>query len=83
MGDLLVIMAQFILKIKLGNDAMQTGSDITRSLNDIVQDIRTNYETIYMKDLVFGKYMKDLVFGKHEHKIRDVNGNVVGSWQVK
>jgi hypothetical protein len=32
-------MAQFILKINLGNEAMMTGSDIARALRDIAEDI--------------------------------------------
>ena len=46
-GDL--TMAQFILKITLGNDAMQTGYDISRVLNalskriDSVDNIKGEY----------------------------------------
>jgi len=36
-GDL--TMSTFTLKITLGNEAMQTGSDIARALRDIADDI--------------------------------------------
>jgi len=63
-GDL--IMAQFILKITLGNDAMLTGTDICRALHDVSAKI-------------VGLHYENIGTGK----ILDLNGNVVGSWQVK
>ena len=57
-------MAQFILKISLGNEAMQTGQDITDTLT------RLHFERYYSVDGLSGC-------------VRDVNGNTVGSWQVK
>jgi hypothetical protein len=65
-GDLLVIMAQFTLKITLGNEAMQTGSDIAESLREIANRIET-YDSMKFP----------------ETKIRDINGNSVGTWKVK
>jgi len=49
MGDLLVIMRSFTLKIKLGNDAMQTNEDIARSLKEVYNLIRNEnrYGSIY------------------------------------
>ena len=58
-------MAQFILKIKLGNAAMLTGNDVAKALQVIGIQINSN----------------DAPFGKRD--IRDINGNVVGSWMVK
>ena len=71
MGDLLVIMAQFTLKITLGNDAMQTGFNVAESLKKVSREIE-NY------DYLLNPEMKG-----ETGKIMDLNGNTVGSWQVK
>ena len=68
MGDLLVIMAQFILKITLGNDAMITGYDIAGALRDIADKINDN---------------EDMREFSGQKRIMDLNGNTVGSWSVK
>jgi hypothetical protein len=66
-------MAQFVLKINLGNEAMQTGSDVSqalRSIADFIQD-NGNMES-YSRDNGYpGKYVKD------------VNGNSIGFWTVE
>jgi hypothetical protein len=71
MGDLLVIMAQFTLKITLGNDAMQTGYNVASTLNNLSKLLYSDYE------------FKLLASHKEIHNIHDINGNVVGSWRVK
>ena len=63
-------MAQFILKINLGNDAMQTLPDIAQSLKNVCT-VLSGIDNVSDAKL-YGRY-----------KIHDVNGNVVGSWQVK
>lgn len=63
-------MTQFILKIKLGNEAMQTIPDITQSLKNVCT-VLSGIDNI--NDVV--------LYGPI--KIHDVNGNVVGNWQVK
>jgi len=63
-------MAQFILKITLGNDAMQTITDITQSLKNVCT-VLSGIDNIEDLEL-YGKV-----------KIHDVNGNTVGSWSVK
>jgi hypothetical protein len=68
MGDILVIMAQFTLKINLGNDAMITGYDIAGALRDIADKVNDNED------------MREFTGQK---RIMDINGNTVGSWQVK
>ena len=70
MGDLLVTMAQFILKINLGNAAMQDISDIQGVLKNVV-NVLSGISNIHDARMQ-GKY-----------RLHDVNGNVVGSWQVK
>jgi hypothetical protein len=47
-GDLLVIMAQFVLKINLGNDAMQTGQDISDAIHQL------KFERYYSVDGLMG-----------------------------
>jgi len=62
-------MPQFILKIDLGNDAMQTPYDIQDAL-------KRTAKKIYDADF----NMDDMKSGC---KILDLNGNTVGSWQIK
>ena len=61
-------MAQFILKIDLGNDGLNCGYDIAETLSKISQ---------YIYD-----HGCDPV-NDPGATIRDRNGNTVGSWQVK
>lgn len=61
-------MPQFILKITLGNEAMQSTSDIGEKLRDIAEEIEQ-----------YGEPECPRISGN----IRDINGNTVGSWQVK
>ena len=61
-------MAQFVLKINLGNDAMQTGFDIQGALYRTAKRI---YES--------GMNISDM---KEPIKILDLNGNSIGNFQV-
>ena len=63
-------MVQFILKIQLGNDAMQDIGDIQSVLKNVITVLSgiSNVHDARMQ----GKY-----------RLHDVNGNTVGSWQVK
>ena len=63
-------MPQFILKINLGNDAMQTPADIGEALIKIGEE------------LIYGT-SPDYEFDHDKIIIQDLNGNTVGSWQVK
>lgn len=62
-------MSQFILKIALGNDAMQTGYDIGSVLKPLALFLMNRDNAGHVP--------------KGEHKIMDINGNTVGSWKVK
>lgn len=66
-------MAQFCLRINLGNDAMQTGSDVANALRDIADFIQNNgnMESYTRANGYPGKY------------VNDINGNTVGFWDVK
>lgn len=57
---------KFILEIELGNDAMQTGEDVIRSLFDSMK----------------GEAEMKLDIGV-AGRLWDVNGNIVGKWEVK
>lgn len=60
-------MAQFKLSITLGNDAMQTGADVADAL------MRTA-----------SRFVEQVDFGPTERGvIRDLNGNVVGLFEVE
>jgi len=63
-------MAQFILKITLGNAAMLTPCDVVNALLTAVTDIN---HSVRHGDKT----------GYQNGNIRDKNGNSVGSWQVK
>jgi hypothetical protein len=64
-----VIMPQFTLKINLGNEAMQTGYDIAYAVRDVAFRLQ-DYGNIENIRTCKGT-------------ISDINGNTVGSWQVK
>jgi len=59
---------EFTLKIKLGNDAMQT-------LDDIIESLRQSRESLADGYMPLGKRDRDT--------LRDGNGNFVGQWEVK
>lgn len=58
---------RFVLKIKLGNDAMQTGEDVARALREVAEWIDDDTPFDQPED------------GK---TIFDVFGNTVGNWHV-
>ena len=60
-------MAQFILKIDIGNDAMKTPRDICRTLREIADNIKD-------------ARINDL---RHYQSVRDVNGNRIGQFGIK
>jgi hypothetical protein len=60
-------MPQFILKITLGNEVMQTGGDIARAIRAMSFDID----------------WRGFVIHTVPYHVKDINGNTVGSWQVK
>jgi hypothetical protein len=55
-------MSSFTLKIKLGNEAMQTDDDISSALKEVAYNVES---------------------GITSGKIFDLNGNSVGTYQVK
>ena len=61
-------MSQFVLSIKLGNEAMITGYDIAGALREIADKINDN---------------EDMREFSGEKRIGDINGNKVGTWKVK
>jgi hypothetical protein len=61
-------MAEFTLKITLGNDAMLTGYDIAGALREIADKVNDNED------------MREFTGVKN---IRDINGNICGEWRVK
>jgi hypothetical protein len=58
---------KFVLKIALGNDAMQTPEDVAKALMDVVVKLST----------------KDTFLLHNRGKIPDNNGNTVGYWEVE
>ena len=64
-----LIMAKFILEIELGNAAMSNPCDLGKALVGVGEKISKNGEAVYMSAFVPGK-------------IRDINGNVVGKYEV-
>ena len=57
---------KFRLTIELGNDVMQTGTDVARVLEKVANFL-TSYEAL----------QPDL-----SNNLRDLNGNKVGEWKV-
>jgi len=62
-------MMRLKLVIKLGNDAMQTGSDLAKALRQVA-------DTLECSDLVDPN--DDLIGGV----IKDLNGNTIGNWDI-
>ncbi len=60
---------EFQLKIELGNDAMQTADDIRAAVKDVAK---------YLKEWRSG----ELPEVGDNAPIRDVNGNIVGKWEI-
>lgn len=63
-------MSKLILEIDLGNDAMIYGCEIASALRDVSDSIVDS-----------GNMLEYSLTGKNA--IKDINGNTVGSWQVK
>jgi hypothetical protein len=57
---------KFTLEIDLGNDAMQTGSDVAAALRRLA---------VKLSDSLFDE-------GADHGRIMDLNGNKVGTWEV-
>jgi hypothetical protein len=62
-------MSQFILKIDLGNDAMKTPGDIIQALTGVIETLGENSNHPAYTKMNAGS-------------IRDINGNVVGHYEV-
>ena len=60
-------MPKFILEIDLGNEAMNCGYDIAETLKKI-------------SDHIYGNGLNP--FEPSETKLRDINGNLVGKYEV-
>jgi len=63
---------QFILKIKLGNDAMLTPNDIAKSLKQVVRMLEDSGETVLTISDMWG----------NTTRLYDGNGNQVGFFEV-
>jgi hypothetical protein len=61
---------KFVLKINLGDDAMQDQHDVAKALRGVADRLSK------LVSSNFGPYGL-------EGKIMDVNGNTVGNWEVK
>lgn len=61
---------EFTLKIKLGNDAMQTGDDVSAALRESAQRIEESWG---------GELAESAPLAG---RIYDLNGNRVGAWEV-
>jgi len=61
------IMPQFVLKITLGNEAMQTGRDVSSALKKV--------STLIEEDRVLNS--------GENWTVHDMNGNIVGCWRVE
>jgi hypothetical protein len=64
-------MSQFVLKINLGNDAMQTGYNIASALTKTARTIED-----------IGYLLNPEMNGEHG-PIMDINGNKVGHWEIE
>jgi hypothetical protein len=60
---------KFTLEIELENDAMRTSTHLAKALRDVGERVRAA--------------MPGVIRAADNGRIRDINGNTVGSWQVK
>jgi len=68
--------ARFVLKINLGNDAMQTSGDVAEALWCVYR----NLNGLTAARVCSGDVKLRVT---DEGQIMDVNGNTVGNWEVK
>jgi hypothetical protein len=61
----------FTLKIELGNTAMQTGADVAEAVRGVADRL----------DGLYG-YHRLEECAKDGYKVRDINGNTVGEWEI-
>jgi len=59
----------FTLKIKLGNEAMQTPADVAEALRDVAGRVGALGESVWPHDYGYGF-------------VKDLNGNKVGEWEI-
>ena len=59
---------KLIIEIELGNDAMQTGQHVARVLRDVARRVKAAYVSPIDRP--------------DERRIRDENGNTIGTWRV-
>ena len=59
---------RFTLEIELGNDAMRTGAHLEKTLAEVGTRVRAALPGVITRE--------------DNGRIRDVNGNTVGKWQV-
>jgi hypothetical protein len=59
---------KFTLEIELGNEAMRTGADVGRALDNTVVP--------WLIDI------GNLPLTREHGRVRDINGNTVGKWEV-
>lgn len=64
---------KFRLDIELGNDAMKTGEDLAQVIQGVANTVRK-----YNAD-----ELAQAADETHSMRLRDVNGNTVGSWRVE
>lgn len=60
---------KFILEIELGNDAMVTGNDVAWALGEAAHRLKMGID-------------RDPLKASNYCRIRDINGNIVGKWEV-
>lgn len=63
-------MAHVNISIRLGNEAMQDGTDVARALDKIIDELEWNYTAQLKPHVGLSK------------PILDLNGNVVGTWTI-
>lgn len=61
---------KFVLEIELGNDAMENGADVGEALRRVAESVYLPVGCIVTPTIA-------------PVKIRDINGNTVGKWEVR
>lgn len=66
---------EFLLRIELGNDAMQTAADLAAAIIDTGRRLQSAHVDLGENPEKWDAYDR-------RHYIRDANGNTVGEWAI-
>jgi len=70
---------EFTLRISMGNDAMQSVQDVADALQGVAEYILSRDSIYPYPHTPIAEYL----YRESSHRIKDLNGNTVGSWEFR